>query len=666
MDQRVDKISSQTYRMDILARNMMYYGREAALPERVQLRAGPLSLTLENGDLRWICWGKAEAVRRVYMAVRDQNWGTAPNEISNLQIQTDTDSFHIAYDAFSKLNEVQYAWHAEINGASDGTIVFGMDGIAQSTFMTNRLGFCVLHPMLECAGAKCVIEHSDGTFEHGMFPIDITPHQPFMDIRAIQYDVSPGNRVEVRFAGEVFEMEDQRNWTDASYKTYCTPLSKPYPRQVDSGVRVKQTVTISVTSNSTAGLPVDSRAPTRDEIIRISIEPDKVTNLPRIGLGFCDTDQRLGSKEVMRLQALRLNHLRVDIDLHSDSYPMTLSRAIDDANAISASLEIALFLSDDGERELDVLIRDVLPRLQPRVYAWLVFHTQEKTTSSRWLKLARPLLHSYDPTALIGGGTNAYFTELNRNHPPIAGMDFVAYSINPQVHAFDNGSLVENLAAQAETVRSAKSFMGDLPVHITPVTLKPRFNPDAFDLHSAISVSELPADVDVRQMSLFGACWTLGSLKYLAESGAASTTYFSTVGWKGVLETADGTPLPNTFHSTKGGVFPLYHVFASVGTFAGGQVVCTRSTQPLVVDMLMLRLGDRMRLVVANFSSREQHVKIPALTSNMKIRVLDETTCVDASNDPITFSNRYTATVPVVGSDCELFLRPFGIAVVDW
>ena len=37
-------------------------------------------------------------------------------------------------------------------------------------------------------------------------------------------------------------------------------------------------------------------------------------------------------------------------------------------------------------------------------------------------------------------------------------MDFVNYSINPQVHAFDNLSLAETLSAQAETVKSARNF----------------------------------------------------------------------------------------------------------------------------------------------------------------------------------------------------------------
>ena len=45
------------------------------------------------------------------------------------------------------------------------------------------------------------------------------------------------------------------------------------------------------------------------------------------------------------------------------------------------------------------------------------------------------------------------FTELNRATLPLEGMDVVGYTINPQVHAFDNASLTESLAAQAETPR---------------------------------------------------------------------------------------------------------------------------------------------------------------------------------------------------------------------
>ena len=35
--------------------------------------------------------------------------------------------------------------------------------------------------------------------------------------------------------GDAFEMEDQRNWADASFKTYVRPLPKPRPYVIAEG-----------------------------------------------------------------------------------------------------------------------------------------------------------------------------------------------------------------------------------------------------------------------------------------------------------------------------------------------------------------------------------------------------------------------------------------------
>ena len=95
-------------------------------------------------------------------------------------------------------------------------------------------------------GAACVVRHTDGTDETGALPDAISPHQPFFDIAAITHEVAPGVRATVEFAGDVFEMEDQRNWIDASYKTYSTPLDLPQPVEVTAGTRVHQTVTLGI------------------------------------------------------------------------------------------------------------------------------------------------------------------------------------------------------------------------------------------------------------------------------------------------------------------------------------------------------------------------------------------------------------------------------------
>ena len=46
--------------------------------------------------------------------------------------------------------------------------------------------------------------------------------------------------------GDTFEMEDQRNWTDASYKTYVRPLALPWPYTLAKGTVIEQAVRLSV------------------------------------------------------------------------------------------------------------------------------------------------------------------------------------------------------------------------------------------------------------------------------------------------------------------------------------------------------------------------------------------------------------------------------------
>ena len=66
-------------------------------------------------------------------------------------------------------------------------------------------------------------------------------------MESIAHATPGGGEITIRFEGDLFEMEDQRNWTDASYKTYSTPLRLPYPAPISEGDRVWQRVTIEAT-----------------------------------------------------------------------------------------------------------------------------------------------------------------------------------------------------------------------------------------------------------------------------------------------------------------------------------------------------------------------------------------------------------------------------------
>jgi hypothetical protein len=651
-----------------LSKQVLYYGKDEPLPEQIELRAGPLSLVYEAGDLRYIRLGRHEILRRIYVAVRDPNWGTVLPKLSNIQMDIKADSFRISYDVENKQGDIDFFWRGAISGDTAGTISFSMEGEARSTFRRNRIGFCVLHPM-ECAGAPARIEHVDGSVEENNFPqhigqqliVDgiVKPVHPFEEMQALVHQVVPGLWAEVRFSGDIFELEDQRNWTDASYKTYGTPLRLPFPVEVKAGTKIFQSVTLTLQGQ----LPAASSDADASGL-SFSIGSSSGRPFPRLGLGVASHNQPLSQKELTRLRALNLSHLRIGLRLSEPDNEAQLRQAAGEAAALGVTLEVALFLSDTAEAELKHLA-DILERVKPPVWAWLIFHDKEKSTSEKWINLAREQLGHYDPAAKMGAGTNAFFAELNRSRPPVQALDLVCYSINPQVHAFDNLSLVETLAAQASTVESACQFCGDRLLAVTPVTLKMRFNPNATGPEPEPGPGELPSHVDERQMSLFGAAWTAGSLKYLAESDAQSLTYYETTGWRGVMETEAGSPIPDKFPSLPGAVFPLYHVLADVGELAGGEVLPTRSSQPLQVDGLALRQENRLRVVLANLSPEPQQVLVQNLGQQVRVRTLDETNAEEAMQNPEAFRAQAGELVPTSAGTLSLRLRPYAIARLE-
>ncbi|HLL45012.1 MAG TPA: hypothetical protein VK369_17800, partial [Segetibacter sp.] len=213
------------------------------------LSAGSLKCIYENGNLRYVYLGDREVVRMIYSAVRDENWETVSYVISDEVIEAGEGSFTIKYNSFYQLNQIRYKAAFEIIG-KDNTISFSMKGEALDCFQTNRIGICVHHPVPECAGKKVLIKQKAVNAEvarsslvrseeaelgevessyAGTFPILVSPHQPFKKVQQMQWLIEDGVDAQLTFEGDVFETEDQRNWTDASYKTYSRPLELPFP-----------------------------------------------------------------------------------------------------------------------------------------------------------------------------------------------------------------------------------------------------------------------------------------------------------------------------------------------------------------------------------------------------------------------------------------------------
>ena len=251
--------------------------------------------------------------------------------------------------------------------------------------------------------------------------------------------------------------------------------------------------------------------------------------------------------------------------------------------------------------------------------------------------------------------------ELNRDRPERGVADGVSWAIHPPLDAGDNLSLLETFAGQWQTVLSARELC-EGRLMVSPLTLRARITPGAGTIPTAVPPDELPPEVDVRQMSLFGAVWTLGSIASLSRKPLLrSVTCFETTGWLGVMEWSDRPRLAHRFVSRPGWVFPMYFVFALLA----GHDEC----RPWAVDRsdhagLFIRRGaapEAVRLLVANCTRDVLELTLPTWFKTERTLVLDHTNAVAFMREPEALLGRGW----VAGERDQLALEPYAVAALD-
>lgn len=553
-------------------------------PDDLQLAAGPLSAVLSEGRLLDIRYHGQPLIDEVYFALRDPNWGTIPYAITGLKVQQKKDSFSVSFDALHKQGGYVYRWKGHIQGNSQGQLSYEARGTAEKPFLTNRLGFCVLHAA-DNAGKTVDITHTDGSKESSLFPLHIAPHQPFFDIASMAHQTG-GIHCKISFLGDAFECEDQRNWTDASFKTYCTPLSRPFPVRVEAGQPFFQSVSIDCKlAPSFKPKPLIDR----DEPLFFQSLLQKSASL---SLGAC-----LGSPlfdGFKWAQDLGLHHVRVDLRFEGDL--ALTERLLNQAAQLAPQIHLAVFFGDENEEQISKL-HGLLQR-HPAISALLLYQEGRRVINQQLLSARRARLSR--PGLMIGSGTDAYFTQLNREPLPGDLLDFVCYSNNPQVHAFDNTSIMQTTLGQMANVKSAKALYRGLPVFVSPITLKPRWNPDA-TTNQGSPLDRLNRQVDARQMSLFCASFLHRSLVSLALSGAQSATYFEIAGPRGLF--SDESPLPTDFPMQKNRLYPTWHVLRQALLILSGPAY-------MHIDPFYTLLTNGRELLLSNATAQKQVVHL--------------------------------------------------------
>jgi hypothetical protein len=633
-------------------------------PERPQvLRAGPVHALLDGTDLRHVRAGDAELVQRVYVALRDGPWNTIPATTSDWVVAAAPEGFRVTFTASHRHEAIAFDWSGTIEGTPDGVIRYEMDGVCRGVFEYSKIGFNVHHALDGSVGRPYRARTESGELR-GVLPAAIDPQRiengtltgMFAPYAELAIEVVEGVQAVIALEGDLMELQDHRNWTDANFKSYGTPLALGFPFTSVDGQRIRQVLTIRFEGTPPAAVE-------RDPELRIGGSSGRW--LPALGLGMPSHDHALTVDQVDRLRDLAPDHLRVELTLRPGEWEAALDRTAADARALGSAIELAIFANtSSGDqlaglasrvRDAGVAVARVL--VYPLAEGFSAFVT---TTPADVVRLVRDALEPAAGAVVFAGGTNQSFSDINRDRPTDPVIAGVCVSISPTVHAADDASIVENLAGQSEMVRFAAEIAAPRTVHVSPVTIATRFGPYPA---GPARPGDLPPPVDVRQASLLGAAWTAGSVAELAAAGASSVTYYETTGWRGVMELEEGAPMPERFPSVPGQVYPLYHVLADLAEWKAGTLREVTATDPLRVTGLAVEVDGAVGALVANVTPEAQRVRVTGLPgASARVRMLDEASAVTALTDPGSFRADGGAEVRVRDGSLWLELGSYAVA----
>ncbi len=618
-------------------RAIKLFGTEVPEPKVRTLTAGPVSAVFDNGALRYIRLGETEMLRAIAFLVRDENWGTFNPVISNLKIKQGKSEFSVSYDARCADAKRAIAYRAEIT-CRDGDLLFAATARPESDFLTNRTGFVVLHPLTGIAGFPVEVEHVDGRKVKDKFPAIVNPVQPFYEIRSLKHKVAPGIFATCRMEGDTFEMEDHRNWTDASFKTYVRPLALPWPYTLQRNVEFKQSVRLTLSGK----LPKPKAA---GKAKPVAVTLGRAGNvMPAIGIGVpaAEAEHALANAALIRQAAPR--HLICEADGRQPGLPNALAayQRLAKTTGCDVTLEIILPGRQAPAAELAPIAQAVhraglVPAaiaVSPAMDLKGVLPGSkgpDGPTLEEIYKAARTAF----PGVKLGGGTFVFFTEFNRKRPPAELLDFITHTTSPIVHAADDVSVMETLEALPYVIQSAKALSGGKAYWVGPSGIAARRNPyGAATADNPDNNRICLADMDPRQRGLFGAAWNLGYAAAFAAGGLASVTLGAATGPMGMIYRKAGFPQPHFDDTPGAAVFPVYHVIAGLAAAAGTKAVAAKSGAPSKVAALAWRAKAGPVLWLANLTGEAQAVKVSGFNGKATLHLLDEASFAAAAADP--------------------------------
>lgn len=235
-----------------------------------------------------------------------------------------------------------------------------------------------------------------------------------------------------------------------------------------------------------------------------------------------------------------------------------------------------------------------------------------------------------------GGGTPAFFTELNRKRPDPALVDFISFATTPLVHAADDASVMETLQSLPHILNSATALAGGLSVGVGPTGIGARLNPyGSAPSDNAPDLRECMVAHDPRQRGLFAAAWHVGYLAQLAPWGVERFAFGAPTGAFGLVSTPQSWERAVWDDLPDGALYPLYYVAQWMSQAAGGEVVAAKLNNNTA--QIEWRKNGRNYALFANLSLEPKTLELTQFTG-AKGQLLDAASFKNAALSADSFT----------------------------
>jgi hypothetical protein len=353
---------------------------------------------------------------------------------------------------------IDFSWRGRLQVSPDARAIrFEFEGKVPRDMEVCRVGLVVLHPVEWLIGSEVtvvgpavrqVIQVRKGIAPQPIVngvPGAIT--KPFSSITIENPNLG---RLQLNFEGDLFELEDQRNWGDATFKTYCTPLKLGFPRTLNAGTKISHSLEV-------CHEPIQSQR-SAHSMLRGKQERDlqksQTGRFPLIGR----QGMPAGGQPAWR---------HIQIDLSRPGAGAEFTPALLD---VLTDTKLEIGVPEDALADLPNSLR----KSQERIARILVYGAGPAAPCAQAVSRWRESLNQPGAPAIpVLAAARGYFVEFNRGVSWESDSESIAFPLTATVHGEDALTIAENVGTVfdiAETAR-ALTHSESLAIAVAPLAL---------------------------------------------------------------------------------------------------------------------------------------------------------------------------------------------------